>query len=187
MSTSATAITPDEFYRMGDAAKGYELVDGELKELNVSRESSHIAGEVYLRVKQHCNANQPGWVFPEGSTYCCFPNNPSQVRKPDTSFIAGHRMTREEYHEEGHGTTVPDLVVEVVSPTDIAKDLEDKIEEWLDAGVKLLWEVYPNSRTIRAHRPDGTITLLRATDTLTAPDILPGFSCPVADLFKLPV
>jgi Uma2 family endonuclease len=187
MSTAVSAITPDEFYRMGDAAKGFELVNGELKELHVSKESSHIAGEVYLRIKTHCNARQPGWVFPEGTSYCCFPTHPSQVRKPDTSFIAAGRMSRDEYYEEGHCQVVPDLVVEVVSPTDIAEELEDKIEEWLAAGAKLLWEIYPNSRTVRAHRPDGTITLLRAADTLTAPDILPGFACPVGDLFEPPV
>lgn len=186
MSTAAMAITPDEFYRMGDAGKGYELVNGELKEMPVSKESSHIVGKIHQRISNHCDAHQPGWVFPEGTTYCCFPDNPSQVRKPDTSFIAIDRMTSEEYYEEGHCTTVPDLVVEVVSPTDNAVDLEDKIEDWLAAGVKLLWEVYPGNRTVRAHRPDGTATLLRESDALTAPDILPGFTCPIAELFRLP-
>lgn len=183
----ATLITPEEFYAMGDTGKGYELVSGEIKELNASKESSHIAGMIHHRLVTHCESHQPEYVFPEGTTYSCFPDHPLQVRKPDTSYIAGHRMTRDEYFEEGPCTTIPDLVVEVVSPTDNVEDHEDKIEQWLDAGVKVLWEFFPNTRTVRTHRPDGTSTLLRESDQLAAPDILPGFSCPVADLFKPPV
>jgi Uma2 family endonuclease len=186
MSTTATIITPEDLLHMPDQGKGYELVDGELKELDVSKESSHIAGEIYLRVKLHCNANQPGWVFPEGTSYRCFSDDKTLVRRPDTSFIKLDRMTREKYREEGHCSIVPDLVVEVVSPNDNAEDLEIKIEEWLTAGVRIVWEVYPTSRTIRAYRQDNTITLFRGADTLIAPDVLPGFACPVADLFRLP-
>lgn len=188
MSTAApaTVITPDDLLRMPDGGGGYELVNGELKELNVSRESSHVAGEIYLRIKLHCNARQPGWVFPEGTSYRCFKDDPDQVRRPDTSYIALSRMTAEQYREEGHCPIVPDLVVEVISPTDNAEDVQEKIEEWLTGGAKLLWEVYPTTGTVRSHRPDGTITLHRGADALTAPDILPGFSVPVADLFRLP-
>jgi Uma2 family endonuclease len=188
MSTTATRppVTPDDLLRMPDSGKGFELVNGELKELSVSRKSSHVAGEIYLRVKLHSNANQPGWVFPEGTSYRCFSDDPDRVRRPDTSYIALSRMTAEQYDEDGHCPIVPDLAVEVISPTDNAEQVEDKIGEWLAAGVKVLWEVYPNTRVVRAHRPDGTITLFRAADTLTAPDVLPGFAVPVADLFRLP-
>ncbi len=186
MSTTVTVITPEDLLRMPDEGKGYELVKGEIKELNMSRESSHVAGEVYLRVKLHCNAHQPAWVFPEGTSFRCFPDDATRCRRPDTSFIRLNRMTAAQYREDGHCSIVPDLVVEVISPTDIAEETEEKIEQWLAAGVKVLWEVYPGTRTIRAHRPDNTITLFRTADTLTAPDVLPGFSVPVADLFRLP-
>jgi len=189
MSTTATppaVITPDDLLRMPDGGKGFELVNGELKELNVSKESSHIAGEIYLRIKRFCDANQPAWVFPEGTSYRCFADDPGRVRRPDTSLIALARMTAAQYYEDGHCPIVPDLAVEVISPTDVADEVAGKIEEWLAAGVKLLWEVYPNTRTVRAHRPDTPITPFRNADTLTAPDLLPGFACPVADLFRLP-
>jgi Uma2 family endonuclease len=82
---------------------------------------------------------------------------------------------------------VPDLVVEVTSPNDVAWEVEAKIDEWLGAGVKLVWEVYPESQTVRAHRSDGPIAVFRATDTLTAPDLLPGFAVPGAALFEIPL
>src|SRR5262245_18069411 len=115
MSTAVTVITPEDLLRMPDEGKGYELVRGELKELEMSKESSHVAGEIYLRIKLHSNAHQPGWVFPEGTSYRCFPDDQTQVRRPDTSFIRLDRMTADRYREEGHCLIAPDLVVEVIS------------------------------------------------------------------------
>lgn len=179
-------LTPDDLLRMGDEGKDFELVGGELRRLNVSTESSRVAGKVYNRLENHCEPKNIAWVFPEGTSYQCFPDEPTRVRRPDTSLIALERMPPDSYEDEGHCSTVPDLVVEVISIHDNARDVEDKIEEWLAAGVKLLWEVYPNTRTVRAHRPDRTIALFRAPDSLTAEGVLPGFACPVADLFRLP-
>jgi Uma2 family endonuclease len=189
MSATATPparITPDDLLRMPDGGKGFELVNGELRELNVSKESSRTAGQIYFRLEAYSQAGHPAWVFPEGTSFRCFPDDATRVRRADTALIALDRMPPTTYRGEGHCSTVPDLVVEVVSPNDTADEVAEKIEEWLAAGVKLLWEVYPNTRTVRAHRPDTPITPFRAADTLTAPDLLPGFSCPVAGLFRLP-
>ena len=186
IAEEARIITPEEFYRMGDAARGYELVNGEMKELSMSAQSSWVGGQVYLRLGNYARSTTPGWAFPPETGYRCFKADRGLVRKPDASWISFGRMAREQFEEEGFIDIVPDLVAEVVSPNDGAEEVEEKIEMWLAAGVKLLWEVYPNTRTIRAHRPDGTITLLRAADTLTAPDVLPGFSVPVAELFRVP-
>jgi Uma2 family endonuclease len=179
-------ITPDEFYRMGDAARGFELVNGELKELDMSAQSSWVGGQLHSWFVNYSRSHSPGWAFPPETGYRCFEHDRSLVRKPDTSWITLTRMAREQFEEEGFIEIVPDFVAEVISPNDSAEEVEEKIEMWLAAGVKVLWEVYPSTRTIRAHRPDGTILLFRAQDTLTAPDVLPGFAVPVAELFRLP-
>jgi Uma2 family endonuclease len=171
---------------MGDEGKGFELVGGELKEWTVSKESSRIAGRICTRLDVFCESRGVGYVFPEGMSYQCFPTDPTRVRRADTSFIALSRMPSATYRDEGHCTTVPDLVVEVISPNDNAEEVAEKIQDWLGAGVKLVWEVYPGRQTIRANLPDGTATLFRPPDILTAEGVLPGFSCPVADLFRLP-
>jgi Uma2 family endonuclease len=178
------AITPDDLLRLPDDGHTYELVDGKLKELPVSKESSRIAGEVYFALRTFTAATPLGWVYPEGTSYQCFVE-PNRVRKPDTSFVSFDRMPLEGYEDEGHIAAVPDLVVEVISPNDIAADVAEKIAEWLAAGVRVLWEVFPATQTVREHRPDG-IRPFRATDTLTLPDLLPGFSVPVASLFRRP-
>ena len=188
MSTTAPprSVTPEDLLQMGDDGKGFELVKGELREVNMSTESDHIAGEIYFRLKLHCVSQQPGWVLPEGTSFRCFPDDPDGVRRADVSYITLSRMTPAAYRTYGHCCVAPDLVAEVISPRDNAKEVADKIQDWLGAGVRVVWEVYPANQTVRAHRPDGTILLFRSKDTLTAEDVLPGFACPVADLFRLP-
>jgi len=186
MSTVLSKITPDDLLQMGDEGKGFELVKGELMELNLSARSSRIGGQIYRQLENYSRSQSPGWAFPPETGFRCFRTDPDRVRKPDAAFIALQRFTRDEYEEEGFIEVVPDLVAEVISPDDNAEEVEIKIEAWLEAGVKVLWEVYPATCSIRAYRPDNTITLFRITDTLSASDLLPGFACPVADLFKLP-
>lgn len=186
MSVATAPVTPDDLLRMGSAGKGYELVDGELKELIVSTRSCYVGGRVYSKLENYSESQSPGWAFPPETGYRCFADDTGRVRKPDASFILLDRMTREEYEADGFTEVVPDLVAEVISPNDIAADLDAKVEEWLAAGVRLVWVVNPELRTVRVYRPDGTGARLQVGDTLTADPVLPGFSCPVADLFRLP-
>jgi Uma2 family endonuclease len=171
---------------MPDGGAGYELVNGELKELAMSTESNRIAGRISARLDAHCDATGAGWVFPQDSPFCCFPDDPNRIRKPDAAFVSITRMPVESYQEEGYCQVVPEIVAEVISPHDKAREVQEKITEWLAAGVRLLWEVYPESRTIRVHRPGHPIELCGPGDTLTAPDVLPDFAVPVAELFRKP-
>ena len=188
MSTTAPPrpITPEDLLHMPDEGSGFELVGGELKELNVSMQSSRIAGMIFSEFQHYSVAHHPAWVFPEGTSYRCFPDDPNRVRRPDVSIIALNRMTREQYYEDGHCRIAPDLAVEVVSPNDNAEDLEAKIGEWLAAGAQIVWVVNPSRQTVRIHRGDGGYAYLQSADTLAAEGVLPGFSCPVANLFRLP-
>jgi Uma2 family endonuclease len=74
-------------------------------------------------------------------------------------------------------------VAEVISPNELASELEAKVAEFLSAEVQLVWVIDPEQRTVRIHRADGTFGWLREGDTLSGETILPGFSCPVRDLF----
>ncbi len=82
----ARKLTPDDLLRMPDQGQGFELVDGELKELNVSFLSSYVAGEIYGQLRDHVRAKGIGWVSPEGTTYQCFTDDPKRVRRADTAF-----------------------------------------------------------------------------------------------------
>jgi Uma2 family endonuclease len=182
----AKVFTPDDLLRMPDHGRGYELVNGELKERNMSFWSTFIGRRISTPLANHVEPSDLGWVNAEGTSYRCFPDDENRVRRADVTFHRIDHLTPEQAAADGHCTVVPDLVVEVVSPNDLAYEVEEKREEWLAAGAQLVWLVYPEEQTIHAHRPDGTVTLFRRTDTLTANPVLPEFRVPVADLFRLP-
>jgi Uma2 family endonuclease len=175
-------FTPDDLLRL----KGFELVDGELKELNESFLSSFVAGQSYFQLQIHVGPHRLGWVSPEGTSFRCFPDDENRVRRADTAFHRLDRLTADRATAEGHCTVVPDLVVEVVSPNDLAYEVNEKRIDWLEAGVRLVWVIDPVQQTIHAYHADGTVSLFRRTDVLTADPVLPDFRVPVADLFRMP-
>ncbi len=183
MSTVEQHLTPDDVLAMPDGDR-YELIDGELKDLNVSQESSWVAGEIYRRLANFVMDGQLGWVFPEGTSYQCFPDDPLKFRRADTSFIVRDRLP-EGPTGMGHTPIAPDLAVEVVSPHDSHYDVTEKVADYLNAGVRLVWVVTPVTRTVMVHRHDALSSPRHLTveDDLTGDDVLPRFSCRVADLF----
>jgi Uma2 family endonuclease len=180
-----TRVTPADLLRMPDR-KRYELVNGQLVERKMSLWSSYVGGEIHALLRNFCRPKGLGWVLPEGTGYQCFPDEPFKVRKPDTSFIARERMPLARATEEGFITVAPDLAAEVVSPNDIAYEVEEKVQAFLRAGVRVVWVVIPPTRTVEVHRRDGGGVILREDDELTGDDVIPGFRCRVGDLFVPP-
>lgn len=180
-ATATQTLTPDDLLAMPDG-KGFELVDGELVELNVSTLSSWVGGRTYRVLANHIEAHALGLIWPADNALRCFPGEPGKVRRPDVCFV-GRDRSSPDLLAEGFLRVVPDLVVEVISTNDLARDLERKVEEYLDAGVRLVWVVDPDTRTVRIHRGDGSAARLRQDDDLSGEAVVPGFSCRVRDLF----
>jgi Uma2 family endonuclease len=187
MATISTSVnyTPDDLLKMPDG-DNYELVNGNLVERNVSLWSSYVAGELHGLLRAFCRENRLGWVLPEGTSYCCFPDDPDRVRRPDVSFICWERLSPEQAETEGHVSVVPDLAVEVISPNDRVYEVEEKAAEWLAAGVRLLWIVHPRAREVQVRRPQGPIVNLKESDELSGDEVILDFRCRVGDLFQLP-
>jgi Uma2 family endonuclease len=185
MSTIASkphVITPDEFERMPDA-KGFELVEGRLVEKNVSVESSQIAAEIIYLLKSSVHATREAVVFEAELAYRCYPDAPEKLRRPDVSVVRRERMTV--VSPNARVMPIPaDLVVEVISPTNLAYAVSEKIEEYIAAKFPLVWVVDPKTRTVTIHRQDGTVSKLHEPDIITGESALPGFSCQVAEFFK---
>lgn len=181
----ARSFRPEDLLDLPDGGRGFELVGGELREVEVSFMSAYVAGRVYGAIRDHVSPKRLGWVTPEGTAFRCFPD-PRTVRKADTAFHLLSRVTAEQAMSEGFCSIVPDIVVEVVSPNDLGKDIEEKRLDWLDAGVKLQWVVYPDSQTVQVWHADGRMQALKRADTLSGDPVLPEFSVPVMELFQLP-
>ena len=179
-----TEITPEELLRMPDE-KDYELVDGELVERKTGSLSSWIGGEVLFLLRQFLQVHPLGWVFGADNGYFCFPRNPNKLRRPDGSFVRHGRLPGDK-PPAGYTRIAPDLVVEVVSPNDLAYEIDEKVLDFLGAGVPLVWVVNPDSRVIHIYRVDGSVGLLRETDELSGEDVLPGFHCKVNSIFPPP-
>ncbi|MGO9467324.1 MAG: Uma2 family endonuclease [Isosphaeraceae bacterium] len=177
-------VTPEELLSMPDGGH-YELIDGELKERNGSVLSSIVAVNMSTSLKIHCAQTGAGDVLDSECGYRCSPWIPRRVRRADVSFIRKGRLT-DEVLSEGDCSIPPDLAVEVISPNDLASELNLKIEEYLRAGVRLVWVVDPEVRTIEVYRCDGTTQRLRENERLSGEDVLVVFECQIASLFPKP-
>ena len=182
-----TTIDPDRLYTPEDLllmpdGERFELVDGHLVEPNVSTLSSLVESSINFSIVSYNRSHQLGWVFTASNMYRCFPHRPGLIRKPDVSFIRADRAGPE-LLESRIVTIAPDLAVEVISPNDEAEDVEIKVRDYLRAGVRLVWAVFPIARSARVHRPDGTIAGLDEEDELDGEDVLPGFRCRLGDVF----
>lgn len=183
MSTTAEVkkYTPDELLAMPNG-KNFELVDGNLVEREVSGLSSLVAARITRRLGDHCEPAAVAWVLASDCGYRCFPDNSNKIRRPDVSCVLQERLPFEKL-SEGYIEIAPDIAVEVVSPNDLVYEVTQKIQEYLGAGVKLVWVVNPPARTVEVHRIDGSVVILKASDELTGESVLAGFSCRVGDLF----
>jgi Uma2 family endonuclease len=177
-------LTPEDLLSIPDG-DDFELVDGRLVERHMGWKSSWIGSTLLQLLKAFAEAHRLGWVSGPEAGYQCFRDRPNLVRKPDVSFLRRGRLPREEF-PEGHCRLVPDVAAEVVSPKDTYYEVESKVREYLDVGVPLVWVVNPATKSVRVHRPNGTVTDLREAEELSGEDVVPGFRCRVGDLFPPP-
>jgi Uma2 family endonuclease len=172
---------PEDLLSMPDG-NNYELVDGHLVERNKSQLSVWVGGRLHRFVDAFVDDHALGWTWPADLGYECFPDRPNTVRKPDLSFVRMERMP-EGPTSEGYMHIAPDLVAEVVSPNDLWREVQAKLHEYLALGVRLVWVIDPEARTMYLHRQDGTVSRLREGDEISGEDVIPGFRCEAASIF----
>jgi Uma2 family endonuclease len=175
-------FTADDLLAMPDDGKRYELVQGELEELPMS---SHISSLIAARIIFELQA----FVLPENLGHVTVPDgayvlreNPATVRIPDVAFTRLNRLPPPAERTR-FLRLAPDLVVEVISPSDAAAAINNKVQEYLDAGVSLVWVVYPERRMVQVFVPDRTSRSYFEGDSLDGGDVLPGFTLAVETIF----
>ena len=180
--TTRTLVTADELLRMPDDGKRYELIEGELIEMAPAGfRHTNIGARIIGLLFQHTDKNDLGELMnSDGGVF--LQRNPDTVRVPDVGFITKERLPQGD-GPSGFIDIVPDLVVEVVSPSDRAGQVQAKIEQWIEHGVKLVWVAYPECRSITVYRSLSEVQVLHEGDILTGGPVLPGFSCAVSDIF----
>lgn len=178
-------VTAEELLDLpGVPGKRFELVDGELVEMSpAGAEHTGLMFALAKRLDAFVSAHGLGFVMPEGLGYV-LRRDPDLVREPDVSFVAT-TDAREDGLPAGYWEGPPTLAVEVVSPTDRATDIHDRVRDYLDAGSLQVWVLWPSKRAVSVYRPDADTRELGPDATLDGGDVLPGFSVRVADLFAI--
>ena len=110
--------------------------------------------------------------------------DPDTVREPDIAYFSTEKIPLDE-DVPGYAEVVPDLVVEIVSPSDSWQEVQEKARMWLDFGVPLVWVGYPSRREVEVFSTGGVVFTLTEYDTLDGGDALPGFSCRVSEIFDI--
>ena len=178
-------VTAEELFCMSEDDR-YELVKGVLVPMSPPPGFRH--GETVLNVTfpltSFIRAHGLGRTTGAETGYR-LGRDPDTVRAPDFAFVARGRITPE-MDQTRYLDLAPDLVVEVMSPSDTARSVAAKVRDYINAGVRLIWVLDPRRRTVRIHRPGEEPRLLREGDELSGEDVLPGFTYPVADLFADP-
>lgn len=177
-------LTVEDLEALGSEAERYELIEGVLRE-RVPMGGRHGVIEVRILVplSTWAEPRRLGTVFPS-DTHSVILRNPDVTLISDVAFVRAERLPPEAIGE-GFVPVPPDLAVEVVSPSDRPGEVQEKIEQYLAAGVPLVWRVDPHRRTVTVHTPGQPPVTLGEGDTLDGGQVVPGFTLPVADIFAL--
>jgi Uma2 family endonuclease len=175
-------MTAEELLALPDDDKRHELVRGELVAM-APPGFGHGRDTVALAVRLDAAAQAAGTGIVVGEAGFRLTHDPDTVRAPDVAFVSANRLPAPEAaHRYFEGA--PDLAVEIVSPGDTWSDVFEKVQEYLAAGSRLVWVVERRTRTVSVYRDDGSSQVLRADDTLSGEDVLPGFSLALRDLYS---
>ena len=175
-------MTAEQLFELPDDGMRHELVEGELTTMApAGGPHGRVASRIDILVGHYVLGNRLGETY-AAETGFLIGRDPDTVRAPDFALIRTGRVPDES--EIGFYSTVPDLVVEVVSPSDRAGDVHQKALVWVDAGVRLVWVVYPKTKTLAVHRRGDVVTMLRGDDAeLSGEDVLPGLTLRLGDIF----
>jgi Uma2 family endonuclease len=185
MALEARLLTADAFFRM-HLAEGwrYELIKGELRRLPLA---GHVHGDVAMQV----GASLALFVRERrlGKTYAAetgfvLARSPDTVRCPDAAFVSARRLAAVRLADHGFFPGPPDLALEVLSPSDSKAEVEEKTASWLAAGTQVVLLIDPRRRTAAVHRLGGEPVSFGAGDTITLPELLPGWSLSLAEIFS---
>jgi len=176
-------VTPEQLLALPDSVD-FELVRGSLVRRLSNFEASEVAVKIACILGACIRGKRYGHLVGADASYQCFSDDALKVRKPDVSFVRAGRFMNGQI-PKGNCTIAPDLVVEVISPKDLAYAIDEKSIEYLDAGVPLIWIVSPMAKNVRVLRSasQGGGVILTAADVITGEDVIPGFSCTVGEFF----
>jgi Uma2 family endonuclease len=180
-TVSTKLLTAEEFARLPQPEDGsqQELIQGVIVTMPPPGAPHGVCcSKIDRRLGTFVETNKLGTVCCNDTGFIT-ERDPDTVRGADVAF-----WTKEKLPElpKVYIEVLPDLAVEVVSPDDHFSRIQKKVLHYLTKGVRLLWVVDPEDRSITVYRPDKPLRILGESDTLSGEEVLPGFTCRVVDL-----
>jgi Uma2 family endonuclease len=177
-------LTVEDLYTLPDDGLRHELVAGTLiSEPNPGARHGRVMIRVASLLSGHARARNLGVVL-GGDAGFVLARSPDTMRGPDVSFVS-----RERFEKVGDVETAfpgpPDLAVEILSPHDRPGEVRAKVADYLTAGTKLVWVVDPSMGSVTVYRSLFAPRALSGEDRLEADELLPGFTCSVAEIFEI--
>jgi Uma2 family endonuclease len=179
--TPGTATESDVLALHDHENRLFELVDGVLVEKAMGFRESVLAIAIASALSTFVRRANLGLVSGADGMMRLFPKN---VRIPDVTYIAWHRIPGGRMPDAPIPDLVPDLAVEVLSKSNTAAEMQRKRREYFAAGTSLGWLVDPESRSVSVYTSEDEVTVIDENAQLTAAELLPGFSLSIRELFS---
>lgn len=180
MATTAN-ITLEDLARIPDDGLRHEIDAGEL--LAMTRPKlihGFVQTNLAAILREFVRQNKLGRVVTEAGFILA--RNPDILRGPDVAFIRAQNVDRSSVN--GWAEFAPDLAIEIVSPSDTARQIDRKVHQYLHAGTRAVWIVYPDTQSIHVYEPNGIARVIEVNGTVSSPTALPGFELPVRSIFE---
>ena len=171
-----TTMTLEEF--LENDVPGYEYAKGELIPMPpATRRHGKISISIIRYLDRYVYENGLGELYTAETAF----QVGERVMKPDVAFVSTDHL---DVDEDEKFPIPPDLAIEVVSPTDVHYRIVRKTLDYLEAGTRLVWVLDPIAKAVTVYRSKSDIETLTHEATLTGEDVVPGFTCPVENLFE---
>jgi Uma2 family endonuclease len=162
----------------------YEIIDGQRVELPpMSILATRVASRLIAQLGLYLHGKPVGEALTEALIHLPLPVD--RNRRPDLAFVSAERIAQAP-HQPGSDNAwhvVPELLVEVVSPNDLAEEIMERLSEYWAAGAKLVWIVYPTQRLVYVYESLRQVRVLGEADELDGGSVLPNLRIPLAPLF----
>ncbi len=182
-------MTVEQFEQFpGEEGWVYELHEGRLIVMpGPGAEHADIQERFFLTLGVYLRSNALGHLSGTSCYNLPLPNNTEELLCPDLSYVEPLRRAAMPLRGS-YLVGAPDLAVEIASPSDTHPEMAVKAALYLRAGVRLVWVAWPGSQTIDVWRPASPaqpVVTLQSADTLDGVDVVPGFTCPIRDIFAI--
>lgn len=180
MAVGLQRITREEFeawlHLPENAERRFELLAGEITEVPSNTYSSHIALMLGAALVTYIKGKNLGFITGEAGMYTVS----GEYYAPDVAFMSKARQAA--LPRDIFNPLAPDLAVEVVSPSDVEKNLRVKVANYLAAGT-VVWVIYPQTQQAEIYAPGQPVQMIDASGSLEGGSVIPGFTLPLRDLF----